>query len=139
MSGIVLDTNVLVSAIIHDGKPRRLLRTILDNPEHSLILSQPILDEVLDVLRRPKFQMPKNEIFEYGSYLHQISVVVNAGSRFRVVMDDPDDDIVINTAYDGHADYIVTGDHGLLQVGEFQMIRIVTVNKMLALLKEAKS
>ena len=48
--------------------------------------------------------------------------------------DDPDDDIVINAAYDGHA-YIVTGDRHLLGMGAFQGIPIITIARMLDLLQ----
>ena len=58
-----------------------------------------------------------------------------AKSEFRAVPDDSDDDIVINAAYDGHADYIVTGDKHLLGMGEFRGIPIITIARMLDLLQ----
>jgi len=55
-------------------------------------------------------------------------------SNFKVVKEDPDDDVIINTAYDGHADYIVSGDNHLLRIKKFKNIKMVTVADMLKLL-----
>ena len=61
--------------------------------------------------------------------------VVDTKSEFKAVPDDPDDDMVINAAYDGRADYIVSGDRHLLKMKEFQGIPIVTVARMLDILE----
>jgi putative PIN family toxin of toxin-antitoxin system len=57
--------------------------------------------------------------------------IVQVKSRFKVVKEDPDDDIIVRTAYDGKADYIVSGDKHLLSMKEFKGIRILTVEEML--------
>jgi putative PIN family toxin of toxin-antitoxin system len=57
----VLDPNVLVSAIISDGKPRQLLRKGIVR-KFSLVTSDLILKELVSVLRRPKFKTDENEI-----------------------------------------------------------------------------
>jgi uncharacterized protein len=44
---------------------------------------------------------------------------------------DPDDDVVIGTALAAKADYVVTGDKGLLSVGDYECGRIVTVSEAL--------
>ncbi|HEY4699644.1 MAG TPA: putative toxin-antitoxin system toxin component, PIN family, partial [Nitrososphaerales archaeon] len=60
--------------------------------------------------------------------------------RFKVVAEDPDDDLVLNTAYSGKAAYIVTGDRHLLALKEFKGIKILTVNEMLqALVKQDRN
>jgi predicted nucleic acid-binding protein len=56
---------------------------------------------------------------------------IKVRSTFKVIQDDHDDDIVINTAIDGKADYIVSGDSHLLSLGRFKGIRIMTVEDML--------
>jgi predicted nucleic acid-binding protein len=64
-------------------------------------------------------------------------VFVKVKSRFKKVKADPtDDDIILRTAYDGKADYIVSGDEHLLALKEFKGIKIVTVSEMLEVLKE---
>ena len=55
MVRVVLDTNVLVSAFIDDGKPRRVVLELLD--KHTVILSQQMLAEIADVISREKFRV----------------------------------------------------------------------------------
>ena len=52
-------------------------------------------------------------------------------TKLEVVKEDPKDDIVIETAYDGHADFIVTGDGHLLELKSFRGTKIITVEKAL--------
>ena len=49
----------------------------------------------------------------------------------KTVTVDPDDDIVLSTAYEGSASHIVSGDRHLLAMDRFRGVRIVTVNEML--------
>jgi len=62
--------------------------------------------------------------------LHQTATFTKIKSKFKVVKEDPDDDIILRTAYDSKADYVVSGDKHLLSLGEFKGIRIVTVDEM---------
>ena len=48
----------------------------------------------------------------------------------ELVLEDPDDDVVLNTAYTGKAEFIVTEDKHLLELGHFKKTKIVTVNQM---------
>ena len=54
----------------------------------------------------------------------------------KVILEDPDDDVVLNTAYKGKADYIVTGDRHLLALKKFKRIEIVRVAQMFEILKQ---
>ena len=63
------------------------------------------------------------------------SKIASAVPHFKVVSEDPDDNIVLNTAYTGRAAYIVTGDKHLLVLKKFKNIEIVTVTKMLEIVK----
>lgn len=62
MTRVVADPNVLVSAIIADGEPRDLLRRGIRG-EIDLLHSTAILEEVVDVLGRPKFKAARAEIY----------------------------------------------------------------------------
>ena len=57
--------------------------------------------------------------------------IVPDNALFTEVLADPDDDTVLNAAYAGKAEYIVTGDKHLLVLNQFKKTRIVTVNQML--------
>lgn len=133
---VVLDTNVLVSALIKAGKPRELLFKIVET-RVQLILSKNILEEFLEVVDDPKIRkyVGEYEVIDFLKVVGGIAKIVTVRSMFKVSKEDPGDDIIFRTAKDGGADYIVSGDNHLLSRGEFKGIEIVTVDKMLKLLK----
>ncbi len=128
MVRVVIDTNVLVSALIDDGKPRRLVVELLD--KHTVILSRQMLAELADVLSRDKFSVTSSQVDRFVSSLVRISKIVPDNSQFKAVLEDPDDNKVLNTAVSGRADFIVTGDHHLLVLSQFKKTKIVNVNQM---------
>jgi predicted nucleic acid-binding protein len=60
-------------------------------------------------------------------------------ARFKVVLEDPDNDLVLNTAYTGRAEFIVTRDRHLLELEKFKKTKIVTTNQMLEILMQKQS
>ncbi|MDE1856060.1 MAG: toxin-antitoxin system toxin component, PIN family protein, partial [Candidatus Micrarchaeota archaeon] len=64
----------------------------------------------------------------------RLSRITALRSRFKVVKQDPDDDIVINTALDGNAQYIVSGDKKILGLKQFSNIHMLTANEMIGLI-----
>jgi putative PIN family toxin of toxin-antitoxin system len=135
MLRVVLDTNILVSAIIYDGKPRELLRKGIKK-EFCIINSDLLLRELGTVLRRPKFRTDEDEIHRIIFALMQATKVEEVVSKLKLVEEDPKDDMVVETAYDGKADFIVSGDSHLLALKSFRGIKIVTVSQMLVSLQE---
>ena len=93
-----------------------------------------MLKELSHVLGRPKFKTNPDEIHRITLALLNSAEVVNVKTKLRVVKEDSKDDIVIETAYDGHADFIVTGDGHLLELESFKGIKIITVEKALKFL-----
>ena len=137
MVRVVLDTNVLVSALIDDGKPRRLVFELLD--KHTVILSRKMLSALADVISRNKFTVMSSQVDRFVSSLVRLSNIVPDNALFKVVLEDPDDDVVLNTAFSGRAEFIVTGDHHLLVLGQFKKTKIVNVNQMQNILIEKQA
>jgi putative PIN family toxin of toxin-antitoxin system len=133
MVRVVVDTNILVSALINRGKPIRLVLKLLE--EHTVILSRQMLAELADVLTRDKFAVKTSQVDRFLALLVRKSKIVTTNSRFKIISEDPDDDIVLNTAYTGKAQYIVTGDKHLLALEEFKRIKIVKVTQILESLR----
>lgn len=133
MLRIVLDTNIMISAIIRNGKPRKLLEFGI-NGKYRILMSREILDEFSEVLQRPKFKTTLDEVVSIVSALVESSENVPIKSNLQVIVSDPDDDIIINTAHDGKADYIVSGDPDLKDLKNFKGIKIVLVDEMLKIL-----
>lgn len=135
MIKVVLDTNVLVSALITTGKPRVLLFKIIEGKAR-LIISRGILEELAMVAADDKIRLyvKEEEVAEFLRILNDVAEVVRLRSRFKVVKDDPGDDVILRTAFDGEADYIVSGDKHLLSLKEFRDIKILTVDEILSML-----
>ncbi|MFQ6134227.1 MAG: putative toxin-antitoxin system toxin component, PIN family [Nitrososphaerales archaeon] len=135
MYAAVFDVNVLVSSLITKGKPRELFLKAKDK-HFTLILSAQIISEFINVVSRRKFAkyVKEYDVRVFLEALHQIARFTKVRSRFIVVKEDPTDDIILRTAYDGRADYIVSGDRHLLSLKSFRDIQIVTVNEMLSIL-----
>lgn len=128
MHRVVLDTNVIVSAVISEGKARELLNRGIEN-RYSLVVSEFILKETENVLRRPKFKTAEDEIQRIVLAVTQSGDMVRVESDFRAIQSDPSDNMILNTAYDGHADFVVTGDKTLLRLKRFKKIRILSVSE----------
>ena len=134
MLRVVLDTNVLVSAIISDGKPRELLNKGITN-QYSILISDLILNELIVVLRRPKFKISEDEVQRTILAVIRTADIINVKTKIKAVKEDPKDDMIIETAIDGGAGIIVTGDSHLLALKTFRGIKVMTVEKMLAYLQ----
>jgi uncharacterized protein len=134
---VVIDTNVLISAIIGHGKPRRLLSRVLR--DHSAVASREMLAELADVLAREKFSLSAGQIARFLTIYTRRSEVVDLDRRVDAVEADPADNVVLGTAVNGRAAFIVTGDGHLLELAEFEGIRIVPVAAALKILSTEKS
>jgi len=125
----VFDTNVLVSGILYAGKSKLLIDAVLGG-KITLVLSTQLIQEFKRVIARDKFKLSKDQQDEFINFIVMISDIVRIKSRFRVVMEDPNDNAVLRTAYDGRVHCIVSGDEHLLSLKEFMGIKILTVSRM---------
>lgn len=132
---IVVDTNVLISALIKEGKPRQLLFKIIKS-RHQLITSREILEELAIVANEAKIRryVEQQDVADFLRDVATTSKIVEIESRFNVVKEDPDDDVILRTAFDARASYIVSGDRHLLDLKRFRRTRIVSVEEMLIVL-----
>lgn len=133
MLRVVLDTNILISGLLYLGKPKRLIDLALTG-KIEVVSSYEMIDEFKRVIAREKFKLSPIEQEEFINFVIRLSKITSVRSKFKVV-GDPDDDKVINTAYDGKVQYIVSGDRLVREVREFNGIRIVKASEMLVLLE----
>jgi predicted nucleic acid-binding protein len=59
---VVIDTNVVISAVLKDRKPEEVILFIMQHPEFQWIASMAILEEYVDVLQRPQCLTPRSAI-----------------------------------------------------------------------------
>jgi len=98
-----------------------------------------MLAELVDVLPREKFSLTPGQIAKFLTIYTRGSEVVDLDRRVDAVDADPDDNVVLGTAVNGNAAFIVTGDKHLLELVEFEGIRIITVDAALKILYAKKS
>jgi putative PIN family toxin of toxin-antitoxin system len=132
---VVLDTNVIVSAVIRPGSnPDKVLGAFLDG-RYEVIASPALLSELQKVLERPRIARRGPRSQEETTQLLS-SVLVEPSLMLNVIAADPADDRVLEAAVAGEADYIVSGDRHLLDLNAYQGILIVSPAVFLAILAE---
>jgi putative PIN family toxin of toxin-antitoxin system len=101
-----------------------------------MVTSDLLMEEFVAVIGRSKFKVDADQISRQVSALMQIAEMVEVVSEFNVVERDFKDNMVLETAYDGKADFIVSGDDHLLSLKRFRGITIVSVKEMLNYIEE---
>jgi putative PIN family toxin of toxin-antitoxin system len=127
---IVLDTNVVMSALLWRSNPHRLLQAIRQHSRMQLYSSPVLLEEFTDVLTRSSAtkqlaiigRLAREVIVDYIEAIE----LVEPTEMPNVVTRDPDDDHVLACALAAHADVIVSGDKDLLVHKTYRDISIVT-------------
>lgn len=136
---LVLDTNVVVSALIWGGMPGRLLEVAAEG-QVTLFTSPVLLTELSNVLAREhlasRLRQHRESAVQAIQTYAELAVVLQPQATPRVVPADADDDHVIACAVAAGAHLIVTGDRDLLVLKHHEGIQIVTVG--LALVQLAR-
>jgi uncharacterized protein len=132
---VVLDANVLVSAYINpEGTPGQIVQSFLRDGSFALVLSEPIIAEVLEALAYPKVLKAARSKIDVALWFEDLVVLSKLlGDDFEVprLSTDPDDDKYIATAIAGRATFLVTGDPDLLTVRQHEGLRIFTPRSFL--------
>ena len=122
---IVLDTNVVASAVFFGGGPYQLLHFIMEG-RVDVVASKEIVDEYEDIVHRLQQKYPaistKIPLQEFIARFE----IIRVSSDIHISRD-PDDDKFISCAVDGKCIYIVSGDNDLLSIGNYRDIEILTV------------
>ncbi|MBI2430867.1 MAG: putative toxin-antitoxin system toxin component, PIN family [Candidatus Levybacteria bacterium] len=125
---VVLDTNILVSAIGFGGKPAEIIASVL--AEKIQAVTSPILLAELEEVLYKKLSLSKEAIDLTLEEIREEFTVVNPTKIIHVV-EDEDDNRVLEAAVSANADYIVTGDSDLLRLKVFRKIVIITSDQFI--------
>jgi len=121
----VLDTNVIISALVSDGPPRAILK-LCRSHEVLLVTSDAILTELSEVLRR-KFAWEARKVALLLEELRSFAIVVVPAEVVQCINDDPADDRVLECALEGRVDAIVSADTRHLQpLGSFSGMPVLS-------------
>ncbi|MHB9150276.1 MAG: putative toxin-antitoxin system toxin component, PIN family [Thermoleophilia bacterium] len=129
VSRVVLDTNVLISAVLFGGEPGRVVEAAREGVLAG-VTSLYILNEFRTVLTSPKFGIPVETAEAMALEIAGFTEVFAVEMATRSWVDDPDDDPLVETALLAEATHIVTGDRALLRTS-IPGVRVVTVEALL--------
>lgn len=127
---IIIDTNLWISFLISNQYNQ--LDFLISSKKCTFIFSQDLLDEFLEVASRPKLRSYFSNsdieslleiISEYSEFIEVISKIV--------FLQDAKDDFLLSLAVDGEADYLITGDKELIEVGKFNKTEIISMSEFL--------
>lgn len=126
----VFDNNVLVSAALLGGVPRKAFDKLLDKGK--VLVSVSVLLELADVLNRPKFDkyVTHDERMRFMVGFLKVAEMVEISETIKVCRD-PKDDKLLELAVSGAADFLVTGDKDLLVLNPFRRVKIITPREFL--------
>ena len=124
---VVLDTNVLISALLFDGNPEKLVIATLAGSEQ-LVLSAYIITETTRILET-KFKVRPDNLKLLQQLLTEAEQVYFE-PFLHIVTNEPNNRIV-ETAVKGQANYIVTGDKPLLALKQYKSVKIISIKEYL--------
>jgi uncharacterized protein len=131
---VVLDTNILVSALLNQASPAAQLVTLWRQGRFDLLTASEQFDELARVTRYPKIRarIPPPLAGRLINQLRELTVVVEKLPSIHRARD-PCDNYLLAIAAAGEADYLITGDKGdLLSLKQHERTRIVSVRQFLA-------
>lgn len=123
---VVIDTNILVSAVLRDRDPELVIQFIVDHPEFEWVASQPILTEYKEVLSRRKFRLNQEVKGNWFNLLDEVLTLVEVNTFIDFPVD-PGDAMFLDCAITAEADFLITGDTDLLQGASLLNTAVVTV------------
>ena len=127
---VIIDTNLLISFLIN--KDYSKLDRILSHKQITLLYSQELIDEFIEVARRPKFK-------RYFSISNIQELVLQISTRAEFIevtakvemCSDPKDNFLLALAKDGQATHLLTGDKDLLSLKKYSRAELITITEYL--------
>ena len=136
---IVLDTNVWLSGIFWDREASKIIEKA-GKKDIQIIISEDILSEIINVLNREsKFQKYlfnlRLSIEDILRTALSISTLIETKNKLDIIKADPKDNIILEAGLDAKGDYIISYDDHLINMIEFNRIKILTPTEFLKLIK----
>lgn len=131
---LVLDTNVIVSALFFGGKPKELISTIF-NKNYELYATEDIIQEYKNVVKILVEKYRGHNVVPAFDSLLSIFKIIKTNTYVEICRD-KDDNKFIDCAIEIKAKYIISGDKDLLDIKNYRNISIITVDEFLKKQKE---
>jgi len=107
---VVIDTNVLVSALLKDNSLPAFILALLREGMIIACISKDILEEYKEVLKRDRFSAFKKDASLLLTSLKKKALLVEPKTRITVITADPDDNMFLECAVEAGADFLITGN-----------------------------
>ncbi|MEK7165304.1 MAG: putative toxin-antitoxin system toxin component, PIN family [Patescibacteria group bacterium] len=130
---VILDTNILISAIGFGGKPRKILQLVL-NKQIQAITSPVLMVEFQDIIFK-KFPLLAEKCEKIQILIKRKTKLVNPKVSLHILKDEPDNR-VLEAASTGQCQYIITGDRELLQLRNYKRIKILNADQFLQIFEK---
>ena len=131
---VVLDSNVIIAAYAAHGLCHSLFELCL--ADHTVVVSQDILDEVGDKLQN-KIKIPSKIVKEILVFLKKNAHFERPASLSSDSCRDPDDVRILGLAVSARCEYLVSGDQDLLALGSFQGVPVLSPRQFYDKLRQA--
>jgi uncharacterized protein len=123
---VVIDTNILISAILKDRDPQDVILFVAHQPDFEWIVSAEILQEYSAVIRRPKFKLPENLIQQWDEMFKNLTTVIQVDQQIEFPRD-PKDAKFLACALTADAQYFITGDKDFAEATKLIHTTIISV------------
>ena len=127
---IVLDANIFISSFFWGGNPKIIVERIISGIDE-LFITKEILNEIEDVIKRPKFHADSNKISYLINSIEEIGNKITPQKLVKKGSRDKTDNKYIECGITANADYIISGDIHLLELKKYKSIKIVTAKDYL--------
>jgi putative PIN family toxin of toxin-antitoxin system len=129
---VVINTNVVVSAVLRDRLPEAVVRFVVEHAECEWFATQEILNEYIDVLRRPKFGLPEATVAAWNDLFARSIRVIEGVPQLQFARD-PKDAMFLSCALFVEADFLITGDRDFKEAYKIIKTTILSVAQFKAL------
>ena len=131
---IVIDSNIFISSFFWGGNPNEVFEKVI-NGFDELFITDEIIKEIISVMSDSKFTVNIADIEDYIKIIEKYSKNIESKNVSVFISRDQDDNKILQCAYDGNVDYIITGDKDLLVLKEYESIKIMNPKDYLELIK----
>jgi len=125
---VVVDTNVLISAILKDKDPEAVLLFIIESPDIEWLASHFILSEYKEVLRRKKFGLSEELVDKWATMIDLLTTVIDIDASIDFPRDRKDAKF-LECAIAGNAQFFITGDRDFIHAQKLMNTTIISVSK----------
>jgi putative PIN family toxin of toxin-antitoxin system len=128
---IILDTNLWISFLLSQEFSK--LDKLLLNGKTKLLFSEELIEEFLTVVKRPKLKkyFAPSDVQKLLNTINEVAEFIDVKSNVSICRDEKDN-FLLSLAFDGKADFLITGDKDLLVLKKIEHTSIVTIQEYLS-------